>query len=94
MFDDPAGKEFDWRVCISQVSVKIHIWSYCCAVKYKEKPKNRLSPWGNDGNDNLYIYIYSFPESQEAPEGPLEVFEIPLWDLLAYIYLFPLIYFH
>lgn len=42
----------------------------------------------------LYIYIYSFLESQEAPQGPLEVFEIPLWDLLPYIYLFPLIYLH
>lgn len=37
----------------------------------------------------LYIYIYSFLASQEAPQGPLEVLEIPVWDLLAYIYLFP-----
>lgn len=42
----------------------------------------------------LYIYIYSFLESQEAPQGPLEVFEIPMWDLLAYFYLFPQIYHH
>lgn len=40
----------------------------------------------------LYIYIYSFLESQEAPQGPLEVFEIPTWDLLAYFYLFPQMY--
>lgn len=42
----------------------------------------------------LYIYIYSFLASQEAPQGPLEVFEIPVWDLLAYIYLFHLIHHH
>lgn len=42
----------------------------------------------------LYTYIYSFLESQEAPQGPLEVFGTPLWDPLAYIYLFPLVYLH